>query len=146
MNGNGEDVVSAQFGRWSLRNPSDEGRLAYSGASMAAFGPDGRFNYRSDDVEIDYYAFHTTPEAKTEKQPLVLASGEVFTWNGRLDNRKECLEAAGGQLAQTSPDVAIAAGCYTRLGSDCFRRFLGDWAISIWNPAEQFLLLARDSI
>jgi asparagine synthase (glutamine-hydrolysing) len=35
---------------------------------------------------------------------------------------------------------------FERWGHDCFGRFIGNWALSIWNPHERSRLLARDYI
>lgn len=140
--------MSVQFGRWNLKNRPDEPERGHVRTMLAPFGPDGSFHYRKDDVEILYYAFHTTPESRseTQPQPVVLPSGTVLTWNGRLDNRVNCVALAGEAALAMSSDGTIAAACYARLGTDCFREFLGDWALSVWNPGERFLLLARDGM
>jgi asparagine synthase (glutamine-hydrolysing) len=45
-----------------------------------------------------------------------------------------------------STDVEIAAGAYEKWGAECFGRLIGDWALSIWNPCERSVLLAKDPI
>jgi len=138
--------VSVQLGRWDFRNHSDDPEQVNLHTLLAPFGPDGCSCYRKDDVEVLYYAFHATPESPSEKQPLVLPSGTVFTWNGRLDNRSDCLALAGEGVSNASADVDVAAACYARVGTDCFEKFVGDWALSVWNPGERSLLLARDAM
>lgn len=69
-----------------------------------------------------------------------------MTWDGRLDNRDQLLLSLG-PLRDTRPsDLAIAAAAFERWGTDCFRELNGDWAVSIWDPHEDELLLARDQI
>ena len=138
--------MSVQFGRWNLKNRLDEPEQIPLRTLLAPFGPDGGSHYLKDDVEILYYAFHATRESSTETQPLVLPSGTVLTWDGRLDNRVDCLALAGEGVSEASADVAVAAACYARLGTECFGKFLGDWALSVWNPGERSLLLARDAM
>jgi asparagine synthase (glutamine-hydrolysing) len=138
--------MSVQFGRWSLSRDSDEPLPVDVHSLLAPFGPDGTFRHSKGEIEILYCPFRTTQEAADETQPLVLASGAVFVWDGRLDNRAECAALAGEGFSEASPDNALAAGCYARLGTSCFARLLGDWALSIWNPLERSLLLARDAM
>jgi len=77
----------------------------------------------------------------------VSRTGRVFTWDGRLDNRDEIsrfLDPAAPSTGHT--DVAIVAAAFDHMGSSCFPLLRGDWALSIWNPQEQELVLARDYI
>jgi len=77
-------------------------------------------------------------------QPYSLHCGALLMWNGRLDNHEELLRAAGSDLAGDSSDVAIVAATYERFGVDCLPRIIGDWTLSVWNPAERSLILAKD--
>src|SRR6266478_1142171 len=43
-------------------------------------------------------------------------------------------------------DVEIVAGAHEKWGAECLGRLIGDWALSIWNPREQSVLLAKDPI
>ena len=55
----------------------------------------------------------------------------------------------GGQRANSAEDftdVEIVAGAYEKWGAECLGRLIGDWALSIWNPREQSVLLAKDPI
>ena len=100
----------------------------------------------SDGVSILYRAFHTTKESRRETQPHISASGAVITWDGRLDNRAEFIHLLSDSLSIDSPDVSIVAAAYERWGTDCFAKLIGDWALSIWNPSERSLILAKDPI
>ena len=37
-------------------------------------------------------------------------------------------------LEANPTDVAIVAAAFDRWETDCFRRIIGDWAVSIWKP------------
>src|SRR5579859_4092836 len=127
--------VSVQFGRWNLDGlPVDPGYLAKVGEMLAPYGPDGGGAYIKDKVGILYRAFHTTKKSRSEGQPHVTPSGAVLTWDGRLDNRAEFICSLRDVLTINSTDVSIVAAAYERLGTDCFAKFLGDWALSVWNP------------
>jgi asparagine synthase (glutamine-hydrolysing) len=99
-----------------------------------------------ENIGILHRAFHTTKESQFEEQPYATASGAMVTWDGRLDNREELVGELGGQLSIDSTDLAITASAYQKWGTDSFAKLIGDWALSIWNPQDQTLLLAKDCI
>jgi len=103
-------------------------------------------SYTKAGTTILYNAFRTTKEARLEEQPLVTKSGVVITWDGRLDNRTELISKLINPLKATAADVEIVAGAYEQWGPDCFARLIGDWALSIWNPNDHSLILAKDPI
>ncbi len=139
--------MSVQFGKCNFDGqPLDPRDLDEARPMLAPYGPDGEGYVCKDNFGILYRAFHTTREAKRETQPYVSNSGALITWDGRLDNRKELIERLGGFLSSESTDLEIVAAGYARWRSDVFRELIGDWAISIWDPKTQSLLLAKDFV
>src|ERR1700691_5131797 len=139
--------MSIQFGRWHFQSaPPAPGYLEKVQDALAGYGADGTYRYSEVGVDILYSALHTTTESRREKQPQVTASGIVLTWDGRLDNRATFLGQLGNSIASDSPDVSIVASAYERWGPSCFAFLVGDWALSIWNPHDRSLLLAKDPI
>jgi asparagine synthase (glutamine-hydrolysing) len=67
-------------------------------------------------------------------------------WDGRLDNREELIHFLGGEVSATSTDLEIVAAAYERCDTNLFARLIGDWALSIWEPRAQSLLLAKDFV
>ncbi len=139
--------MSVQFGRWSFdgQPPAREYFEEASGL-LAPYARDGGDAYSARGVEILYRAFHATKESRREKQPHLSRSGAVITWDGRLDNREELVRELNSGLSLESTDVAMVAAAYEEWGTDCFGKLIGDWALSIWNPAEQTLILAKDFV
>ena len=39
-----------------------------------------------------------------------------------------------------------SAASYEKWGANCFAKLIGDWALSIWNPSDRSLILAKDPI
>jgi asparagine synthase (glutamine-hydrolysing) len=111
---------------------------------IAPYGPDGIASHREGGVAIAYGAFHTTKESRAEKQPHKTADGVVITWDGRLDNREELIRWLREAVDHDSADVEIVAALYARWGPGCFTRIWGDWALSIWNPRQASVILAKD--
>jgi asparagine synthase (glutamine-hydrolysing) len=139
--------MSVQFGRWNLDGkPVDGGYLEKAKESLSPYGPDGGTSFASGNVAILYHAFHTTKESQREVQPHVCASGAVITWDGRLDNRSDLISELCDPLTINSTDVAIVATAFEKWGTECFGKLIGDWAISVWDPVEHLLVLAKDPI
>ena len=137
--------MSAQFGRWNFSGRSaPAGYIERASRMLAPYGPDGESRYAGPGVDIIYGAFHTARESRREQQPVQLSWDAVLTWDGRLDNREELIRQLDGSVTLESPDAALAAGAFERWGTKCFGKLIGDWALSIWNPKEQTLVLAKD--
>src|SRR5260370_5344736 len=139
--------MSVQFGRWNWEGqPPAPDYIEKVGASLAPYGPDSHEAYSKDGVKILYRAFHTTKESRRETQPHISLSGAVLTWDGRLDNRAELISELRDSLTFRSTDVAIVAAAHEKWGTNCFARVIGDWALSVWNPNNRSLILAKDPI
>ena len=139
--------MSVQFGRWSFEGqPPAPDYIEKVSAALAPYGPDSNESYSKGGVRILYRAFHTTKESRRETQPCISPSGAVITWDGRLDNRAGLINELRDSLTVNSTDVAIVAAAYEKWGANCFAKLIGDWALSIWNPCERSVLLAKDHI
>lgn len=139
--------MSVQFGKWNLEGqPPAADYMEKVSAAIRPYGPDSKEEFSDSKVKILCCAFHTTKESLRETQPYICPSGAVVTYDGRLDNRSELIGQLQGTLNVSSTDVALIAAAYERWGNSCFGMLIGDWAISIWNPMERSLVLAKDPI
>jgi len=139
--------MSVQFGQWTSNPlPPLASFFEKLSALLGPYGPDQCHSYEQDGVVLVYRALHTTKESRREIQPYIAQSGAVIMWDGRLDNRSDFLEQFSPALPVHSTDVAIVAAAYDRWGTDCFGRLIGDWAVSIWDPREHEVILAKDFI
>ena len=125
--------------------PIDERVLAALGKGLAYRCPDGGLEYRIGSVGMAYRAFHTTEESHLEIQPSVSSRGDILCWDGRLDNREELIPRLVENLHGERSDLAIVMAAYLKWGAGMLRRIIGDFALSLWDPVEQTLLLARDA-
>jgi len=41
---------------------------------------------------------------------------------------------------------SIVASAYEQWGKECLSKLIGDWALSVWTPGDQSLILAKDPI
>jgi asparagine synthase (glutamine-hydrolysing) len=139
--------MSVQFGKCNFDGrPVDPKDLDRVRPVLAPYGPDSEGYICKDNFGLVYRAFRTTKESKLERQPHVSASGAFITWDGRLDNREELIGLLAVELSTTSTDLSIVAEAYDQWGTDAFARMIGDWAVSIWDPAKRSLILAKDFI
>ncbi len=139
--------MSAQYGKCNFDGkPVESQELDRVRAVLAPYGPDAEGIFCKDNVGIVYRAFHATKESRLEKQPYVSPSGAIITWDGRLDNRSELIYELGSALSSDSSDLSIVAAAYQRWGTDSFAKLVGDWALSIWDPDQRSLILAKDPI
>ena len=133
--------MGAQFGRWNFdRLATTAVFLDRVNALLSPYGPDGESRHQGRGVDLISYSFETTEQLLN--RPATLESGEVLLWDGRLDNGSELLRAMGRPT--TESDSEIVAATWSHWGQDCFARLIGDWALTLWNPAEQTLHLAVD--
>ncbi len=139
--------MSVQLGIWNFdgRPPAPD-YIEKVSAALAPYGPDSQETYARDGVQIVYRAFRTTNESNRETQPNISPSGSIITWDGQLDNRAELISEMRDSLASDSTDVGIVAAAYERWRVNCLARLIGDWALSIWNPRDRSLVLAKDPI
>ena len=136
--------MSIQFGRWNFDGPPpDRAYFEKVSAVLAPYGRDAVCFDTDETVGLLHLAFHTNRESRSETQPQRLPMGAILTWDGQLDNRRELLRELNG-LRPDTPDAGIVAESYTRWGSGCFSKLLGDWAAAIWQPSIRALLLAKD--
>ena len=139
--------MSVQFGIWNFEGqPATPDYIEKVSAALAPYGPDSNESYSHGGMNILYRAFHTTKESHREKQPCISLSGAAITWDGRLDNRADLISELRDSLTVNSTDVAIVAAAYEKWSESCLGKLIGDWTLSIWNPRERSVLLAKDPI
>ena len=116
--------------------------------SIAHRGPDGSGVWTMGPVALGCQLLRVTPESVTETQPFVHPSGNVVVFDGRLDNREELLLKlkASNNISRESPDPALVLAAYHEFGDKFVEHLIGDFAIGLFDPNRQKLLLARDAI
>lgn len=81
------------------------------------------------------------------KQPIIdHATGVMMACNGEIDNHLELRDwlLEQGRTVEQSTDVAVIPAMYLELGDVFVDRLKGAFAIAIWDPRENKLLLVRD--
>jgi asparagine synthase (glutamine-hydrolysing) len=142
---NEEIDMSAQAGIWNFDGrPVDRKLLGNLNDALRQQGPDGESYYVDNSIALLYRPFHTTAESRQEKQPYASRRGFILTWDGRLDNRDDLIADLHSDLEAGLTDAAIVSAAFDRWEADCFRRIVGDWAVSVWKPEQRELLFASD--
>ena len=137
--------MSLQAGIWNFDGrPVDPKQIENIGQFLKQLGSDGESRYVEDSIALLYRPFHTTGESYREKQPYFSHMGFILTWDGRLDNRRALIADLRSDLEANPTDVEIVAAAFDRWETDCFRRLIGDWAVSIWKPGQRELFFAAD--
>jgi asparagine synthase (glutamine-hydrolysing) len=129
--------------------PADPTQLTDLWERLAHRGPDGGDLIIDGPVGICYRAFHTNRQSRLEKQPLISRDGRVLALDGRIDNRDELISDLRSELPGERADITdveIVMAAFSRWGEDCLPRLIGEFAIILWDPMRQVLLLARDHI
>jgi|SRR5579862_409177 len=139
--------MSAQFGKINFdTRPVDQADFEQVRVVLAPYGPDGEGYFCKGNFGVLYRAFHITKESRNEVQPHISSSGTVLTWDGRLDNREELIRQLHREVSPSSTDLDVAAAAYAKWGTDSFTKLLGDWALSLWEPTNRSLTLAKDFV
>ena len=136
--------MSVQFGKCNFDGTPLTDDFERAHPLVAPFGPDGVGSFKNDTLGILYRAFWTTKESRREAQPHVCSGGTIITFDGRLDNREDLVRQLKGAASSESTDIEIVAAAYELWRTLCFSKLLGDWAISVVEPREQSVILAKD--
>lgn len=139
--------MSVQGGIWNVDGePVKRVALAAISQRAAEYGRDGETFHLDANVGLVYRPFHTTPGSSRETQPYVSVSGRVVMWDGRLDNREELIAQLGRLGNADESDVSVISAAFEQWGTWALPRLVGDWALSIWDPNDRSVTLARDYI
>jgi asparagine synthase (glutamine-hydrolysing) len=134
--------MHTQFGLWNFDGQSVAlARIARVKSIIALSSTESRGEFAGAGI----YLLHLHEnEGAGADQPFCARSGCVILWDGRLDNRPELVDALSGEVSREASEVEVVGAAYQRWGTNTFSKFVGDWALSIWNPVEHTLLLAKD--
>ncbi|PYT92308.1 MAG: hypothetical protein DMG36_15615 [Acidobacteria bacterium] len=141
--------MSGIVGIYNLdKRPVEPGILTRMTDVIAHRGADGEGQWTQGPVGLACQLLRVTPESLNESQPLVHSSGTVIVFDGRLDNREEILRSVGksSTVAADSPDPALVLAAYEAFGDRFAEHLNGDFALGLFDPKEQRLILVRDSI
>ena len=101
-----------------------------------------RDEFRDDQI----YFLHRYSNADREiRQPVPDGSGlrPLLGRTARQYDRTWPTHSGTADCA-TACDVELVGAAHNRWGTQTFSKLIGDWALSLWNPNDRTLILARD--
>lgn len=139
--------MSGLAGVWNRdgRPVAPDGLAAMSRA-LAHRGREARATWVEGAVGLACRLARTAPESSRERQPYRGAGGEVVLFDGRLDNREDLRRRLGEEVGPPRADSGLVAAAYRRFGDGLPATLAGDFALAVWDPGRQRLLLARDAL
>jgi asparagine synthase (glutamine-hydrolysing) len=145
--------MSGFCGIWNRdRRPVDEAVLARMSAAIAHRGPDGEGMRIEGPLGLAHRLQRIVPESRTEVQPISDAAGRCLVFDGRLDERTALLEGIARIVrsapppAGGAPDPELALAWLGPDGPARLARLEGEFALALFDPREEYLLLARDAL
>jgi asparagine synthase (glutamine-hydrolysing) len=111
--------------------------------SIAHRGPDGKGEWRERNIALGCQLFRYTPESFDDQCPGKDEHGHRVVFDGRLDNREELKERLD---VRSNRDTDILLAAYRRYGDGFAAEVEGEFAIVLFDPKHQRLLLARDVV
>ncbi len=115
--------------------------------ALRIHGPEGSFACCMDEVAFGYTHFANTPEASLPRKPTPGGGGRYhMVFDGRLDNRSDLANAlflSAAELGQMS-DVALAMRCWEKWQHSAFNKWVGEFAVLIWDADERKVIAVRD--
>ena len=140
--------MSGIFGHWWLDGrPAEVAVGIEMSRRLEHRGPDGSGDWSAGPVSLGHRMLRATPEARSEIQPLNSSDGAlVLTADVRLDNRDELIAALGLRRSpgQDPSDPDLLLDSYQKWGEQCVERWIGDFAVAIWDSRRRRLFCARD--
>lgn len=139
--------MSAIAGIYSRHGaPIDRRLLEELSIALRQRGPDGESFTFMERVAMLHRPFHLDRESRFTPQPLQGESGTLICWDGRLDNREDLHPHLQASLPTHSRALDYFLATYEAWGIDGFVRLVGDFAVAIWDPRQERLVLAADSM
>jgi asparagine synthase (glutamine-hydrolysing) len=116
-------------------------------AALAHRAVDGVDFWVGSSVGLGHQHGHVTRASLSECQPLVSPSGVAVAFDGRLDNRREILDALsspGRSPEAARSDAALVLASYEQFGEGFAAHLNGDFALALFDTVNRRLSLARD--
>ncbi len=137
--------MSGFVGLWYLDGcPMDSPVLSAMSDALRHRGRDGDRQVVAGSMGVAHHHLWVTPEEIGEAQPLEGRSGALLVLDGRVDNRDELM--ARLDVPRTASDATCVLSAYEAWGEGAVERLNGDFALALYDPGRQSLLLARDPI
>ena len=123
--------------------PAESSILSRLAAAASHRAIDGADFWISGPIGLGHQYSRVTPESQGETQPFTSA-GSTVSFDGRLDNRAELLDACGA--SSSLADAAVVLAAYKHFGDAFPSRLNGDFALALADSARGQIVLASDAM
>ena len=130
-------------------SPLEPGLLERVMGRLSHRGPDGQDAFVSGPLAMGHWHFWTTPEEVGERQPLQVDDLPFrLVFDGRLDNREDLFAALSISVEEGRllSDAALVLRAYAAWGERCVERFIGEFALVLFDEYQHSLFCARDHL
>jgi asparagine synthase (glutamine-hydrolysing) len=132
--------------RPEIVHPASREQLQRMASALRHRGPDEFGIYRHRRCGLAH-ARLSIIDLASGQQPMSAAEGRLWiAFNGEIFNYVELRDelTALGHVFRTKSDTEVILVAYQQWGNDAFARFNGQFAIALWDAANETLVLARD--
>lgn len=128
------------------RRASQEAVLDIMGA-MTSRGPDGRGTWEAGWVALGHQRLSIIDLSTAGAQPMVDDGGLAITFNGCIYNYKELRRELEPEFTfRSTSDTEVILKAYRKWGDDFVHHLVGMFAIALYDPRRQEVLLVRDRL
>lgn len=128
------------------RQASTEAVLDIMGA-MTSRGPDGRGTWEAGWVALGHQRLSIIDLSAAGTQPMVDDGGLAITFNGCIYNYKELRRELETDFTfRSTSDTEVILKAYRKWGDDFVHHLVGMFAIALYDPRRQEVLLVRDRL
>jgi asparagine synthase (glutamine-hydrolysing) len=128
------------------RQASPEAVLKIMGA-MTSRGPDGRGMWEAGWVALGHQRLSIIDLSEAGAQPMVDDGGLAITFNGCIYNYKELRRELEPEFTfRSTSDTEVILKAYRKWGEDFVHHLVGMFAVALYDPQRQEVLLVRDRL
>jgi asparagine synthase (glutamine-hydrolysing) len=128
------------------RQASTEAVLDIMGA-MTSRGPDGRGTWEAGWVALGHQRLSIIDLSEAGAQPMVDDGGLTISFNGCIYNYKELRRELESEFTfRSTSDTEVILKAYRKWGDDFVHHLVGMFAIALYDPRRQEVLLVRDRL
>lgn len=126
---------------------SDPALVARMIAAQKHRGPNGEGFYSADGVALGHRRLKIIDLSDAARQPMSSRDGRyTLVYNGEVYNYRELRAELADANFRSQTDSEVVLEAFVRWGPKCLDRFVGMFALAIWDAVQQELFCARDRL
>lgn len=112
-------------------------------------GPDAEGHWQDQDVSLGHRRLSIIDLSEQSNQPMLDGDGTVaVVFNGEIYNHADIREEIGDsfEFKTDHSDTEVIINAYKKWGIDCLERFVGMFAIALYDISQKKIFLVRDRL